>query len=140
MTVKKQLKEIIAAGFEGTQQEIRDEIVRRGTSVNQSSVSRALKNLKAKKVNGKWVIADAKQAASSMMSIADHVTKLSRNESLIVIRTVPGSAHYVGSYLDFRKDETILGTVAGDDTIMVIPSSVKKIETTMTRLEDYLGL
>ena len=77
--------------------------------------------------------------AGAMMSIADHVTTLKNNENLIVVQTIPGSAHYVGSYIDRRQNPEVLGTVAGDDTIMVIPSSTKQISHSVKTLKGLLG-
>jgi len=48
------------------------------------------------------------------------------NESLVVIRTLPGRAGGVASYLDSLRNPLILGTIAGDDTLVLIPQSTKK--------------
>jgi transcriptional regulator of arginine metabolism len=50
------------------------------------------------------------------------------NETAVIIKTLPGRAHGVGSYLDQLKSPLILGTIAGDDTVLVIPASVQNIE------------
>ncbi|MDA9951283.1 hypothetical protein N9D31_01785 [Oligoflexaceae bacterium] len=140
MELKKGLKSIISEGFEGTQRDLQQEIVKRGIDVNQSSVSRALKSLRAQKIKGKWVIKDSNPHSDQVMTIGDHVTAILRNETLILLKTLPGSAHYVGSYLDRRSESSILGTVAGDDSIMVVPCVVKEIDTTHDRLVELLGV
>ncbi len=60
------------------------------------------------------------------------VLDIDRNDSLIVIRTSPGSAQLIARLLDsIGKAEGILGTIAGDDTIFITPSNSKQIENTL---------
>jgi transcriptional regulator of arginine metabolism len=49
------------------------------------------------------------------------------NESAVIIKTMPGRAAGVAVYLDRMKDSHIIGTVAGDDSIIVIPDSHKNV-------------
>ena len=51
---------------------------------------------------------------------SDWVVDIAVNTPLIVLRTPPGSAHVVGSALDRSGRSDIIGTVAGDDTILVV--------------------
>ncbi|MGI9647194.1 MAG: arginine repressor [Acidimicrobiia bacterium] len=48
------------------------------------------------------------------------VTAVASSGSIVVVRTPPGSAHMVGSAIDRSGWEEIIGTVAGDDTVMVV--------------------
>lgn len=50
----------------------------------------------------------------------DWVVEVAHSENLVVVRTPPGSAHVVASALDRSGTPGVLGTVAGDDTILVI--------------------
>ena len=60
------------------------------------------------------------------------------NGSLIVIQTAPGSASLVARQLDQSRPEGVLGTIAGDDTIFVAPSSPKQIQDTIqTILKEF---
>jgi transcriptional regulator of arginine metabolism len=52
--------------------------------------------------------------------LADWVADIGSSGNLIVLRTPPGSAHVVGSALDRSGLPEILGTVAGDDTVLVV--------------------
>ena len=140
MNLRQHLRDIISLGFSGTQKDLCQAIIERGLEVNQSSVSRALKNLGALKNNGKWVIPSGTPQGSAMMAIADHIVTTVHNESMMIVKTLPGSAHYVGGYIDRRQDPIILGTVAGDDTILVIPATTKAIEKTHQELCDLLGV
>ena len=55
---------------------------------------------------------------------------------MIVIRTLPGRAPGVASFLDSQRNQLILGTLAGADTVFVTPSSVKKISGVETFIKD----
>ena len=52
--------------------------------------------------------------------LGDWVVELSWSGNLVVLRTPPGSAHVVGSALDRSGFAGIVGTVAGDDTVLVV--------------------
>ncbi|MBX2989744.1 MAG: arginine repressor [Bacteroidetes bacterium] len=71
---------------------------------------------------------------------AEEVISVDSNENLIVIKTFPGRAQGVAFLLDSKRDPEILGTIAGDDTIVVIPKSIKRIKKTINNISHYLGL
>jgi transcriptional regulator of arginine metabolism len=52
--------------------------------------------------------------------LGDWVVEVAHSGPVVVLRTPPGSAHVVGSALDRADPEEIVGTVAGDDTLMVV--------------------
>lgn len=54
---------------------------------------------------------------------SDWVVEVGENQPMIVLRTPPGSAHVVASALDRSSRPDVLGTVAGDDTILVIAAA-----------------
>ncbi|NTW82374.1 MAG: arginine repressor [Chlorobiaceae bacterium] len=60
------------------------------------------------------------------------VLTVTANETAVIIKTLPGRAHGVGSYIDQLKSPLILGTIAGDDTVLIIPASVNSIDTLIT--------
>jgi transcriptional regulator of arginine metabolism len=60
------------------------------------------------------------------------------NELLIVVRTIPGAAHTVGEFIDVQKNADIIGTVAGDNTLLVIPASAAKTDSVLAFLKDQL--
>jgi transcriptional regulator of arginine metabolism len=52
--------------------------------------------------------------------LGDWVVEVAHSGNIVVLRTPPGSAHVVGSALDRASLPDILGTVAGDDTLLVV--------------------
>ncbi len=51
---------------------------------------------------------------------------LDANEFLIVVHTIPGAAHTVGEYIDQQLDPDLIGTVGGDNTLLVIPAAAAR--------------
>ena len=70
----------------------------------------------------------------------DQMLALEGNEVMLVVRTRPGRAPGVAAYLDNLRLPTVLGTVAGDDTILVLPRSVERIAGLRGQLREILGL
>lgn len=70
----------------------------------------------------------------------DWVVEVAHSDNLVIIRTPPGSAHVVASALDRSGLLGILGTVAGDDTILIVVASDIGGETIATQLSELAGL
>ena len=50
------------------------------------------------------------------------------NEAMIVIKTVSGTADLVGDFIDAQNDLGVLGTIAGENTVFVLPITIKNID------------
>jgi transcriptional regulator of arginine metabolism len=101
-----------------------------GIVATQATVSRDLEDLGAVKVRipgGATAYAipeHAKEASAPddhlRRVMGEFVVDVAHSGSLVVLRTPPGSAHVVASALDRSGTRDMLGTVAGDDTLLVI--------------------
>jgi transcriptional regulator of arginine metabolism len=101
-----------------------------GIVATQATVSRDLEDLGAVKVRipgGTMAYAipeHAKEASAPddhlRRVMGEFVVDVAHSGSLVVLRTPPGSAHVIGSALDRSGLPDVLGTVAGDDTVLVI--------------------
>ena len=105
---------IISARRIATQQELAKELSRRGIEATQSSVSRDIFELGLTKVNGHYL---APRAVSS--EAAPPVAVDTAGDNLIVVKTDTGQAQPAALAIDRANIEEIVGTVAGDDTILV---------------------
>jgi transcriptional regulator of arginine metabolism len=136
------LKELVRSGLYGTQDEICDELKKLGHNVTQSTVSRGLRRLGAVRAidtDGKTIYRLGEESAPLMRaSLKELVLDIASNGSIIVMHTTPGSASLVARHLDHARPGDLLGTIAGDDTIFVAPSSVQKLQKTITAIEDSL--
>lgn len=113
-TRQDEILNIIEAKPIATQQEIADELVRRGFEVTQSSVSRDIKHLELTKANGYYVVPDSELKPGGPVEMID-----TAGDNLIVVRTQIGQAQPAAIAIDNSKFDEIVGTVAGDDTIFV---------------------
>jgi transcriptional regulator of arginine metabolism len=115
-----------------SQQQLVDLLATDGVVATQATVSRDLEELGAIKVRaagGDSVYAipelpkDQKAPEEHLRRVfGEWVVEVAHSANLVVLRTPPGSAHVVGSALDRAALPDILGTVAGDDTLLVVAS------------------
>jgi transcriptional regulator of arginine metabolism len=138
------LRGLIGSGYNGTQEDIAEVLDSKGFSVTQSTVSRALKKLGVVKINlpegTRYELKAEEITRSYGGSIANLVQTINHNESSIVIKTNPGAAMFIAGFIDHHCEKTVIGTVAGDDNIVVIPASTKKIKTSIKSINECLGI
>jgi len=101
-----------------------------GMKVNQATVSRDLEELGAIKVRvpgGETVYAIPELPRAQVAPVdhlrrvlSDWVVDVDRSGDLVVVSTPPGSAHVVASAIDRNGLDDVLGTVAGDDTLILV--------------------
>lgn len=134
---QKKIIEIISSGPVETQEQLVRELVGAGFEVTQATVSRDIKDLGLvkKPLNGgrtRYSLPEspAPQNREDRLKrlFAGSVQWLDRSENLLVVKTLPGEAQGVASAIDQSRWPEIIGTVAGDDTILVVvkPSSAAK--------------
>ena len=132
------------------QMELVEALAEEGVVATQATVSRDLDDLGAIKVRvpgGESAYA-IPELPKEQVAPEDHlrrvfgdwVVEVSHSLNLVVLRTPPGSAHVVGSALDRAGLEGILGTVAGDDTLMVVCSEAVGGTRIAEVLADLAGL
>jgi len=75
--------------------------------------------------------------ASSLLNraVADYLTRADRVQQLVVLRTGPGQAPLLGVALDGARLPELVGTIAGDDTILAIARDVRRARALVRRLE-----
>ena len=138
--------EIIEAKDIETQEELAEELKNRGVKVTQATVSRDIKELRLLKVlaeNGGYKYATVERAEKGMNErfiriLAESVVSMESANNLIVIKTLSASASAACEAIDSLKWPDVLGTVAGDNTILVIVRSNEAVEGVMTRFQSLL--
>lgn len=121
-----------------------------GVRATQATVSRDLEDLGAVKVRvpgGETAYAIPELARERIAPedhlkrvLGDWVVEVACSVNLVVLRTPPGSAHVVGSALDRAGLPDIIGTVAGDDTVLVVASEDAGGAKLAKRLSSLAGL
>ena len=125
-----EIRKIILKGNMHSQDELLNELKRNGFDLTQATLSRDLKILQVAKVPHPakgyvYSIPDITQnVATSEINkvnfLADGFRDLKFSGNLAVLRTMPGYASSIASVLDGANSWEILGTIAGDDTILII--------------------
>ncbi len=138
------LKTILIQGVKATQDTICTELEARGHVINQSKVSRLLRKINAIKSSndhGEMVYRLPHDVAPPSIdtALAELIIDIVKNESLIIVKTSPGSASVIARIID-NKQCQVIGTLAGDDTIFVAPQSIETINVTFSLLCSFLGL
>ena len=72
--------------------------------------------------------------------LGEWVVEIGVSGNIVMLRTPPGSAHVVASALDRAGLESVLGTVAGDDTVMVVASNTSSGQDLAESLKELSGL
>lgn len=128
-----------------TQEDMMSRLQSEGFKVTQATVSRDLKELKLTKTltargTYRYSVNHGRQHAGSgklNSAMVDSITQVDYSLNLVVIKTYPGLAQAVASAVDALNMHSILGSVAGDDTIIVVTRSVedaKEINGKITEL------
>ena len=134
--------EIISRQVVSTQDQLALELRKRGYQATQATVSRDIKELGLIKVpagsgNYRYALAGGQQLgevhARMQRLFRDSVVNIDYSENLILIRTLPGTAHAVASCIDSIRWPEIIGTVAGDDTILAIVKPKKAVPQVMEK-------
>lgn len=140
------IKEIVENAIIETQEDLAEALRRHGIDVTQATVSRDIKELMLIKVpvgDGRYRYAFPQDQSvvitPSRMerTFQDSVIAINHSQNIILLKTMPGTAQAVAFTIDYVKWPEIIGTVAGDDTILVV---VKPMEAVPAVLEKFQAL
>ena len=136
------IRDIIGTIAIGRQDDLVHQLKHRGFRVTQATLSRDMKELGVvRTVDGggaRYSMQSASEAQILRPIVGVEVVAIDANEYLIAIRTLPGCANTVAEFIDVLQHPDIMGTVAGDNTILVIPTSIRKTKNLMVFLKNKL--
>ncbi len=135
--------EIIESQDIETQEELAEELKRHGMRVTQATVSRDIKELRLLKVlseGGGYKYATAERAEQRINDrliriFSESVLSMASANNLIVIKTLSASANAAAEAIDSLKWPEVLGTLAGDNTILVVVQSDDAVESVLSRFK-----
>lgn len=139
--------ELIQKNEIGTQEELSARLEHDGYHVTQATVSRDIRELKLTKVslsNGKQKYVALVESNEDMTEkyvrvFRDGFASMDMAQNILVIKTVAGMAMAVAAALDAMNCHEIVGSIAGDDTIMCAVRSVEDTIALMGRLRKIIG-
>ena len=133
-----------------SQDQIVDHLAEQGITATQATVSRDLEDLSAIKVRipggaSAYAIPDHPHeqvvpAGHLRRIFSEWVVGVDSSSNIVVLRTLVGSAHVVASAIDRSGLEEVLGTVAGDDTLMVVAAEGFSGESVAELFRSYADL
>lgn len=148
MKAKRQalIREIVEAQSIQTQEELAEALRVHGMVVTQATVSRDIREMHLLKVlaeDGSYRYATMEKSDSGMNDrlirmLADSVVEMNSANNLIVIHTLPGSAHVAAEAIDNLKWPETIGTIAGDNTILVIVRTNEEVDAVMKRFRGII--
>jgi transcriptional regulator of arginine metabolism len=112
-----------------------------GIKVNQAIISRDLRMLGITKtlVQGKSIYhTPSKDSQREILNLS--ILDIQHNDHMVVIKTLPALADFVGDYLDAHEEKGILGTLSGENTVFVTPVkgvSIKDFHRTICLLTHF---
>ena len=129
-----------------TQEELADELRRRGIRITQATVSRDIKELRLLKVlseHGGYKYATVGRAEKGLRDrfiriLSDSVIDMESVNNLIVVKTITASANAAAEAIDSMKWNEVLGTIAGDNTLLIIARSSEAVEILINRFSSIL--
>jgi|UniRef100_A0A7V3RI24 transcriptional regulator of arginine metabolism len=142
---QQKIREIIETKEIATQEQLVAELLKQNISVTQATLSRDLREIgvvKMIKGLGEYVYKIADEVSTSKKELKNKflnfVKEINDTGNLILVKTPPGEAQGVARVIDLAEIEHILGTVAGDDTILVVIDSADNAKKVKKIFQDLL--
>ncbi len=137
--------EIISKQDIETQDELCSELLKRNFNVTQATISRDIKDLKLYKVAGTtkkykyaYIEGDGDAVNNKMRNLfRECVQSINWANNIIVIKTMRGNGSTAGAFIDMLQYKEIIGTVAGDDTVLIVVDSNENTPDVVVRLKDH---
>lgn len=129
-----------------TQEELADKLSKEGFQVTQATVSRDIRALKLSKVscgNGRQKYVAMKREDTHLSDkyirvLKDGFVSMDKAQNILVIKTVAGMAMAVAAAVDAMEMKEIVGSIAGDDTIMAAVRTTEETQTVMDKILEIL--
>lgn len=140
------IRELVAHALVANQDELRRKLRRRGFEVTQATLSRDIHELKLTKGPGGYSLPNGNGSVALVDDGPPSVAEVMESFGLgvrrainqVVLRTVLGGAQPMAAALDGEGWNEVVGTIAGDDTVLVICPDVKRAQDVEARLRKML--
>ena len=133
------IEELIKLSPIKTQFDLQSKLKERGVLVNQATLSRDIKELGLYKTSIKgeqrYVKQETTTTTKPVEGLSRYVRSIDSSRNIIVIKTDSGAANHVAESLDSIDTNEIIGTVAGDNTILCVVNESIKISSAVAKLK-----
>lgn len=136
------IKRILSDRIISNQEQILKLLQSEGVKITQATLSRDFADLGVIRtftnLGVQYVLSSIDYGKEIAKLIGLEILTITYNESLVVLRTLAGRAQGVAHYLDRMNREEILGTIGGDDTVLVIPNKISNIDKVLEILKNLI--
>ena len=133
------IKELVSNSEVSSQEDLCRLLESNGFETTQATLSRDLHELGIVRIPSetgfKYVFHLEDNDIALKQLIGMEIINVLHNESAVIVKTMPGRAQGVAVYLDRIKESNIIGTVAGDDSIIIIPDSHKNVAKLVEKIK-----
>ena len=137
------IREILGSAAVSSQDELRRQLATRGFHVTQATLARDVHELRLSKGPAGYAVAQATLTGDEAPGIKDVLRSfgLEARQALnqIVIITTTGGAQPVAATIDYEDWPEVVGTIAGDDTVLVICPDDQQARNLRGRIEAFIG-
>ena len=127
-----------------SQEELRRLLFKRGHKVTQATLSRDIHELRlVKTAEGYYKLPQGEEAEAFLPSVErlihEFVYDVKTAQNQVVIKTSAGSAQPVSAAIDAEEWDDVVGTIGGDDTILIVARDQRQAASLVRKLEEYAG-
>ncbi len=138
------IQDLLAKASISNQDELRRRLAERGFHVTQATLSRDIHELRLSKgPNGYVMPSAAEDEEEDLPGIRDMLRSFGMEVrqalNLLVLVTTTGSAQPVAAGIDYEDWPEVVGTIAGDDTVLIICADEQRSSALKARIEEYIG-
>jgi transcriptional regulator of arginine metabolism len=127
-----------------SQEDLQRALRKRGFKVGQATLSRDIRDLNLSKTAAGYALPQGEGAATLALPpverlVREFVLDVRPAQNLLVAKTIVGSAQPVAAALDEQEWEEVVGTIAGDDAILIVCPDKEAAKKVAARIEEMLG-
>lgn len=125
-----------------SQDELRTKLMKRGFTVTQATLSRDMHELHIFKGPNGYALASEDEEYNNpaiLETLANFGLEVKQAQNLLIVITTTGSAQPVAAALDYEDWPELMGTIAGDDTVLVICADAEQAAVLKQRMEGLIG-
>jgi transcriptional regulator of arginine metabolism len=136
--------EVLRQGAIASQEDLQRALRKRGFKVGQATLSRDIRDLNLSKTAAGYALPQGEGGAGLVLPpvqrlVREFVLDVRPAQNLLVVKTIIGSAQPVAAALDEQEWEEVLGTIAGDDAILIVCPDKDAARKVAGRIEEMLG-
>ena len=136
------IKRILSDRIISNQEQILKLLINEGVTITQATLSRDFADLGVIRtftnLGVQYTLSSTDYGKEIAKLVGLEILNIANNENLIVLRTLAGRAQGVAHYIDRLNREEIMGTIGGDDTVMIIPNKLSNIPKILDILKNLI--